>query len=88
LAPNYITQSSTLRPANWGNLIAEALAITNYDTQKKLNQKLVKTLVDDATVIPLWATPSYIAKVKNLHNDGLLIDDTWYWTPENAWVSK
>ncbi|MBI2854733.1 MAG: hypothetical protein HYX87_07435 [Chloroflexi bacterium] len=84
----YLYNVSTLRPAGWGDALNSAFAASDFATQKTLTQKLVRMLYDDATITPLWASPSYVAKQKNIAGDNLMVEDVFIWIPQDSWLTK
>jgi peptide/nickel transport system substrate-binding protein len=71
--------------------LKQALATSDYDTQKSMTQKASQLLYDDATIIPIYNVGMgyYLGKGVKLNDSGYFKRGTWpTWNPQNAWLGK
>ena len=67
------TQFGTVKtPDGYQDTLNKALAATDYDTQKALDQKLVKIIYDDATIIPVCTGANRNVLQSGIHDHRLL----------------
>ena len=64
------------------------MSTPDFKTQESTTKALVKMIYDDATIVPLWVTPTIVVKSKSVKDDNHLVVHNNLWTPENAWLSK
>ena len=56
------------KPAGMTDLISKALSATDYNTQKSLCQQVVKLMVDNSTIVPVFIQPANYVLQKNVHD--------------------
>jgi ABC-type transport system substrate-binding protein len=81
---------STARPSGWDDLLKQVGTASDDATYENLSQKIVMTIYDDTTVIPLWAAPQNIFVQQNYVQDAGIFKtgSTFSWTPEKVWLNK
>lgn len=76
---------STARPPDYPQLYADTLG--SKDVDPALQQKVVQSLYDNDSVIPLYYTKSIWVLTDNVQDSGIG-DKVMYWNSQNTWLSK
>ena len=69
----------------------ELLALSNtadtYDECNDICKEINRLLIDEyCTLLPIYVSPSIVAKVPYLHDDSIMIRWQDKWTPADAWL--
>ena len=87
--PSRTRWHTLLRPAAWGDILKQALAATDSETQIALTKKLVRMMQDEAMTVPLWVTERVFIADKSVHDAGFFTTGaSEHWFPANTWLSK
>jgi len=79
----------TARPAEYQEVLEEAMAQPDFKTMQKLMLKSQELAIDKYAIVNvLFAVPYLAAKHPGVHDDGLMEIHATNWHPENAWLSK
>jgi peptide/nickel transport system substrate-binding protein len=78
------------RPADVQDLIAKAMATTDFATEQDYVQQIQELIVDKYCSLSwLFQINISMAKSKKVHDDGLLMfPSETSWRPENAWIEQ
>jgi peptide/nickel transport system substrate-binding protein len=87
---NTVLYPSVAKPAGLQDLIVQALATPDFNTEKTLCQQCVTMLTNDCTAIPIYIGDASYALQKNVHDTGFdqLGGSGFRWTVQKAWLSK
>jgi peptide/nickel transport system substrate-binding protein len=87
---NTAAYPSVAKPAGLQDLIAQALATSDFEVEKKLCQQALTMLTDDCTGIPIYIGDASYALQKNVRDTGFdqLGGSGFRWTVQKAWMSK
>ena len=87
---NTVAYPSVAKPAGLQDLIVQALATPDFNTEKTLCQQAVTILTNDCTGIPIYIGDASYALQKNVHDTGFdqLGGSGFRWTAQKAWMSK
>ncbi len=78
---------SLKEPENLPRLFKEARSTVNVELPRV--QKILKTMYDDVTIIPVHTVGRASIQQKAVHDAGYLTLGIFSdWTPENTWLSK
>jgi ABC-type transport system substrate-binding protein len=81
--------ASMERPAGLQSMIDQALVIPDFDAGKAAVQNVVKTIHDNAMVVPLYAAKNVVAQQPNVRDSGFYsTGHVALWNPGKAWLSK
>jgi ABC-type transport system substrate-binding protein len=74
------------RPAGWAEMMQKLFLSSDLEVQEADTKKAVRTIYDNAMVIPLWTiTQPYVMR-PYIRDPGFATMQTWY--PAKAWISK
>jgi peptide/nickel transport system substrate-binding protein len=91
---NYLSPSSTRFPVvhgskAWDSLLDQAVAATDFETQKTLTKKLVKMTYDEAFMVPLWVVDLTVVMQQSVKDDNnAKLGYVVHWTPATTWLSE
>jgi ABC-type transport system substrate-binding protein len=87
---NTVAYPSVAKPAGLQDLIVQALATSDFNTEKTLCQQALTMLTNDCTGIPIYIGDASYALQKNVHDTGFdqLGGSGFRWTVQKAWLSK
>jgi peptide/nickel transport system substrate-binding protein len=87
---NTVAYPSVAKPAGLQDLIVQALATPDFNTEKTLCQQCVTILTNDCTGIPIYIGDASYALQKNVHDTGFdqLGGSGFRWTVQKAWMGK
>ena len=88
-APDSLVFVSTLRPAEYQDVLAQALLAPDFETKKAKVHELNRLMTDKyAMCIWLSAGQSIAARYPEVHDDGLFQISISQWTPADAWIGR
>jgi len=85
---HYTSFPTLLRPAGYAEALSRALGARDLETEKKLNQEVLKVIYDDAMWMGVLSGMVAAAKQPGVQGDGNCVPSYLTWTPANAWLSK
>ncbi|MBI4296846.1 MAG: hypothetical protein HY667_06995 [Chloroflexi bacterium] len=90
VSPKTLESKSMLRPAGFEDLLQTALLAPDMASKKTASQAVIKTIYDEAMVVPLWASLSTLPYAKNVNNIGYYVPwgQNKLWGPSDVWLSK
>ena len=78
---------SLKKPEGWKDSLLASLITENPDIT--VMRKLIRTMYDDATVIPINYPAQMVAATNQVHDTGMLSRIAYYyWNPQDTWLSK